>query len=102
MRSRRLSLRLRERLCSPARTPRCRCSSISTLWRQPAYALGFVGEAKVVDARRMARQALAGAAIQLIPGISAHLVGDEETGFSQVMHGLDYRCALIGLQCIGR
>ena len=27
-RSRRLSLRLRERLCSPARTPRCRSSSI--------------------------------------------------------------------------
>ena len=92
MRSRRLSLRLRERLCSPARTPRCRCSSISTLWRQPAYALGFVGEAEVVDARRMASQALAGATIRLIPGVSAHLVGDEETGFYQVMHGLDYRC----------
>ena len=28
-------------------------------------------------------------------------MGDEGTGFSQVMHGLDYRRALIGLQCIG-
>ena len=30
-----------------------------------------------------------------------HLLGDEGTGFSQVMHGLDYSRALIGLQCIG-
>ncbi len=36
-------------------------SSISTLWRQPGYALGFVGEAQVVDARRMACHVLAGA-----------------------------------------
>ena len=35
-RSRRLSLRLRERLCSPARTPRCRSSSISSVWLSAA------------------------------------------------------------------
>lgn len=31
----------------------------------------------------------------------SHLVGDEGTGFCQVMHGFDYSRALIGLQCIG-
>ena len=30
-----------------------------------------------------------------------HRLGDEGAGFSQVMHGLDYSRALIGLQCIG-
>lgn len=31
----------------------------------------------------------------------SHLLGNQGQGFSQVMHGLDYSRALIGLQCVG-
>ena len=40
-RSRRLSLRLRELFCSPARTARCRSSSISSVWLRAAACCSF-------------------------------------------------------------
>jgi hypothetical protein len=45
-RSRRLSLRLRKQLCSPARTPRCRSSSIPQARRRLRGVLAFVAEHK--------------------------------------------------------
>jgi len=45
-RSRRLSLRLRERLCSPARTPRCRSSSIPQAKRRLHRVLALLAEQK--------------------------------------------------------
>jgi len=59
-RSRRLSLRLQEWLCSPARTPRCRSSSRPTASSSVAGVAGHSGRAEAAEHRPRGRPSAAG------------------------------------------